>query len=103
MPFKHIKLLKGSSWYLTTRDRVIMNSIVKCLKNTPKHKAQLGHIYEFVWKDIKPSIRTIDIKYCILLLHVKNIVSISNRIKPKSYRTRWKTHIILRKKAISPY
>lgn len=98
MAFKHLKLLRGSSVCLTTKERDIINSIVRGLKQRRNYTLAVTKVYEFVWKDIKPSINTDKIKYCLLLLHIKGMVSIINRKKNLKTRiTGWKTFVRLKR------
>lgn len=71
-----------------------MNLIADYLKQQPKESAHLMQIYRYVQKNYSyPSLSEIKIKYCLLILHIKHKVSISNRIKNKKYLTPWKTTI----------
>ncbi|MFA5723656.1 MAG: hypothetical protein WC979_05340 [Candidatus Pacearchaeota archaeon] len=96
MEYKHIKLFRGSSICLTSTDRQIINLIVDCLKKHEKNKATLTEIYDYVKKNYPNVLNNIHIKYCILILHIKDRVSISNRKINKKYsRTNWKTFVRL--------
>ena len=102
MDYKRINLLRGSSSCLTTLDRRIINWIVEFLRIYPKKRRRLTEIYRYVIQARRDfegkSVQEIHIKYCLLILHIKNKISISNRKENKRKLTRWETKIRLLEK-----
>ena len=80
---------------LTDVDSKIINLIIPFLKQQHNQRANLTRIYSYVKQNYPNSLNNAHIKYCLLLLHIKHKVSISNRKKNKKYKTNWKTNVRL--------
>jgi len=99
MDYKRINLMKGSTFVLTSLDQEIIDWIGYCLEKSENKTALLTEIYNYVQdarkKSIGKTVQVTHIKYCLMILHLKNKISILNRKKNKRNPTKWRTKIKL--------
>jgi len=90
---KRVKIGKDSVIHLTPKDCAILDCLIPYIKSKGEVE-KITDIYKKVHRDVSPSIDREKIKYCLMVLCAKRLISLKNWKKPtqKKWRTiiKWK-------------